>query len=188
MPRQIDQKQRKCDPYHKVGSKDPKVAQLGEKMWHNNKEENESNIVWRAHIHLEEKNYQLAIFKHGIYHGIILNFLSNTTLFYCATNQEGAQSVLIDNADDKRQITGTIYVNNSCKFLLVQLIYSSVTDSCHPKVKFPDSSHITHTSNHWSNEPIVIDFLSNIIFPYLEKKRKDLKLEKNPKALSISCL
>lgn len=117
---------------------------------------------------------------------MILNFYQTPLGFTVQQTNlcwEGAQSALIGNADDKRQITGTVCVNNSGKFLLVQLIYLSVTDRCHPKVKFHDSSHITHTSNHWSNEPIVIDYLSNIIFPYLEKKRKDLKLEKNPKAL-----
>ena len=115
---------------------------------------------------------------------MILNFYQTPLGFTVQQTNlcwEGAQSALIGNADDKRQITGTVCVNNSGKFLLVQLIYLSVTGRCH--LKFHDSSHITHTSNHWSNEPIVIDYLSNIIFPYLEKKRKDLKLEKNPKAL-----
>ena len=67
----------------------------------------------------------------------------------------------------------------------IQLIYSGVTDRCHPKVKFPESFHITHSSNHWSNEPIVIEYLKKIIFPHLEKKRKDLNLADNAKALLI---
>ena len=31
---------------------------LGEKMWHNSKDENDPGIVWRAYIHLQEKNCQ----------------------------------------------------------------------------------------------------------------------------------
>ena len=97
-----------------------------------------------------------------------------------------AQSVPIGNVDDERQITVTFFVNISCKFLPIQTMYSSVTDRSHSEIKFLGSFHITHSSNHWSNEPIVIDYLKEIIFPYLEKKCKNLKLEKNSKVLLIS--
>ena len=50
--------------------------------------------------------------------------------------EKGAKSVPIANVDDKRQITGTFSVNISGEFLPFQLIYSGVTDRCHPKVKF----------------------------------------------------
>ena len=91
----------------------------------------------------------------------------------------------IANIDDKRQITGTFCVNIMGDFLPIQLIYSGTTDRCHPRVKFPESFHITHSSNHWSNEAIVIEYLKKITFPYLKKKREDLKLQDDAKALLI---
>lgn len=97
-----------------------------------------------------------------------------------------AQSVSIANVEDERQITGTFCVNISCEFLPIQPMYSRVTDRSHSEMKFLGSFHITHSSNHWSNEPIVIDYLKEIIFPYLEKRCKNLKLEKNSKVLLIS--
>ena len=46
MPRKIEQKQWKCESYHEMGSRNPKVDRLGEKTWHDSKERNEL-----AHIH-----------------------------------------------------------------------------------------------------------------------------------------
>ena len=94
-------------------------------------------------------------------------------------------TVPIANLDDKRQITGTFCVNMTGEFLPIQLIYAGTTPRCHPTIKFPNSFHITHSSNHWSNEPIVMEYLKKIIFPYLKKKRESLKLQSDAKALLI---
>ena len=123
-----------------------------------------------------------AILKNSIYSETILNF-DQTPLGFTAPNkatfaEKGGQSVPIANVNDKRQITGTFCVNVSGKFLPIQLIYSVVTDSCHPKVKYHGSFSFTPSSNQWTNEPIFIDYFKKIIFPFHEKKRKDLKLEK----------
>ena len=53
------------------------------------------------------------------------------------------------------------------------------------KVKFPESLHITHSHNHWSNEDIVMEYLKRISFPYILSKRQALKLPENAKALLI---
>ena len=49
------------------------------------------------------------------------------------------------------------------------------------KVKFPESFHITHSDNHWSNEDIGMEYLKEIIFPYIKSKCKALKLPENAK-------
>ena len=67
---------------------------------------------------------------------------------------KGVHSVPIANVDNKCQITATFCVKIVGDFLPVQLIYGGVTDKCHPQVKFPESFHITHSQNHWSNEDI----------------------------------
>ena len=92
----------------------------------------------------------------------------------------------VADVDEKHQITGTFCVNILGEFLPVQLIYSDVTDRCHPKVKFPGSFHITQSSNHCSNRLycyrlkniVIYCYLKKRIFTYLEKKHNDLKLEK----------
>ena len=67
----------------------------------------------------------------------------------------------------------------------MQLIYRGATDIGHPKVKFPGSSHIIHSQNHWSNEDIGMECLNKIIFLYIKSKHQALKLPENAKALLI---
>ena len=83
------------------------------------------------------------------------------------------------NVDDKRQITATFCDNIVGDFLSVQLIYGSVNDKCHPKVKFPELFHITHSQNHWSNKNIVMEYLKKLICPDIKSKRQALKLTEN---------
>ena len=45
IPRKVNQKWWKCDPSHEMGSGNPKLTRLDEKMWHNNKDGNEPGIV-----------------------------------------------------------------------------------------------------------------------------------------------
>ena len=83
------------------------------------------------------------------------------------------------NVDDKRQITATFWDNNVGEFLPVQLIYGNVNDKCHPKVKFQESFHITHSQNHWSNKNIVMEYLKKLICADIKSKRQALKLPEN---------
>ena len=134
-----------------------------------------------------------AIFEHKIQKEMILNF-DQIALGFTAPNKstytsKGIHSVAIPNVEEKRQITATFCVNIVGDFLSVQMIYGGVTDKCHSKVKFPESFHITHSQNHWSNKDIVVEYLNKIIFPYINSKRQALKLPKNAKALLyLMCL
>ena len=130
-----------------------------------------------------------AIFEQKTQKEMILNF-DQTALGFTAPNEstftgKGVHSVPIANVDHKRQITASFCVNIVGDFLPVQLIYRGITDKCHPKVKFPESFHITHSQNHWSNEDIVIEYLKKIIFPYIRSTGQALKLPENQKALLI---
>ena len=52
-------------------------------------------------------------------------------------------------------------------------------------MKFPGSFHIIHSSNYWSNEPILIDYLKKLIFPYLEKKMQRFKTGEKCKGATL---
>ena len=45
--------------------------------------------------------------------------------------------------------------------------------------------YITHTTNDWSCERSVTEHLEKVVFPYLSKKREQLKMSKDKKALLI---
>ncbi|KAK3084172.1 hypothetical protein FSP39_009403 [Pinctada imbricata] len=98
---------------------------------------------------------------------------------------EGAKRVEIQGIDDKRQITGTFAGSMDGVFLPMQLIYGGKTDKCHPKYKFPQGFHITHSGNHWANEETMIQYIDKIICQYVSNKIDELDLPLGQKALVI---
>ena len=103
-----------------------------------------------------------AIFQHKIEKEMILNS-DQTDLGFTPPNKstftgKRVHSVPIANVDDKRQITAIFCVNIVGDFVPVQQIDGGVTEQCHPKVKFPESFHITQSQNHWSNEDTVMQY------------------------------
>lgn len=89
--------------------------------------------------------------------------------------KKGTKRVEISALNDKRQITAVFACTMSGNFLPVQLIYAGTTEKCLPKnVQFPGDWHITCSPNHWSNESTMIDYVNQIIIPYVTNKRKEL--------------
>lgn len=98
---------------------------------------------------------------------------------------KGSKRVEIAGMGDKRQITAVFCGALSGEFLPPQLIYQGKTTACLPRYRFPDDWHVTHTPNHWSNEDKMIEYIQSIILPYVEGKRKELKLSADQPALAI---
>ena len=74
----------------------------------------------------------------------------------------------------------------SRRFLPFQFIYQGTKDLCLSKsVEFPDDWNITYTTNHWSNESKAMRYLQMVLFPYVEKRKVELKLPENQKAMYI---
>ena len=90
--------------------------------------------------------------------------------------KEGSKRVEIAGINDKRQITAVFAGSLTGDFLPVQLVYKGTTTKCLPSVSFPPKWHITATHNHWCNEDTMVEYISKIIFPYLQEKKTTLKL------------
>ena len=74
--------------------------------------------------------------------------------------EKGRKRVEIIGMDDKRQITAVICGTMTDHLLPFQLIYSGMTKACLPKVaEIPSDWHVTCTSNHWSNEEKMKEYL-----------------------------
>ena len=72
------------------------------------------------------------------------------------------------------------------QFLPLQLIYQGTTDRGLPKgVELPDDWDVTYTANHWSNESKAIQHLQMVVFPYIKKRKVELKLPEHQKAMLI---
>ena len=120
---------------------------------------------------------------------LIINF-DQTGLNYVPVTswtmeEAGARRVEVVAKDDKRQLTAVFAGSLSGNFLPPQLIYEGKTERCHPQFKFPAGWHITNSVNHWSNEDTMREYVEMIIIPYVDEKRKDLKLAHDYPALVI---
>ena len=70
-------------------------------------------------------------------------------------------------------------------FLPPQLVYEGKTPRCLPQVDFLDGWHVTYSSTHWCNESTMQDYIDEIILPYINMKRKEMKLLSNHPALLL---
>ena len=98
---------------------------------------------------------------------------------------KGSKRVEITGISDKRQITAVFCGTMAGEFLPPQLIYQGKTTACLPRYNFPSDWHVTFTPNHWSNEVKVMEYIKKIIIPFVEQKRKDLKLPPDQPALAL---
>ena len=100
-------------------------------------------------------------------------------------DKAGSRRVKVAGLDVKRQITAVFGCTLAGNFLPIQLIYKGKTKACHARVDFTKDWSITHTPNHWSNEDTMIQYIEEILIPYLCRRRQELKLPANHPALAI---
>ena len=100
-------------------------------------------------------------------------------------DKKGAKRVAIAGHNDKRQITAVMCAAVTGGVLPVQLVYEGKTKRCHPPYDFPGNWVISHSPNHWSNEETMIEYITDVIVPYVEQKRDDLQLNNDHAAVAI---
>ena len=99
--------------------------------------------------------------------------------------KEGTKRVEIIAKDDKRQLTAVFAGSATAEFLPLQLIYEGKTDHCLPHYNFPSSWNVTKTATYWSNEHTMKEYFTEIILPFVNEKRRILKLSSEQQALLI---
>ena len=85
--------------------------------------------------------------------------------------RRGERRIEMIGVNDKRQITAVFCGNALGVFLPPQLIYKGKSSRCHPRYEFPSDWNITHSPNHWSNEDTMLQYIDNIILPYVANVR-----------------
>ena len=95
---------------------------------------------------------------------------------------KGSKRVEIKGLDDKHQITSVFCRTLIGEFLPFQLIYPGKTARYHPSYEFPNDWDITHTPNHWLNEDTMLQYIENIIVPFMNRVRIDLGKDHNQAA------
>ena len=82
-------------------------------------------------------------------------------------DRQGSQRVEVAGVNDKRIITAVFCGTLTGDFLPVQVIYKGKTPRCHPRYQFPPEWDITHSPKHWSNEVTMLQYVENLIVPYI---------------------
>jgi len=85
--------------------------------------------------------------------------------------QRGMKRVKMVGQNDKHQITAVFCGTLQGDFLSLQVIYKGKTARCHPHYEFPPGWHITYSPNHWSTELTMLQYIENIIEPYVRSVR-----------------
>ena len=136
-----------------------------------------------------QRQISTVINDHDTSKDLIVN-LDQTPLSYVRPgkytfNPKGAKTVPIKGIDDKRQITATFVISMTGEFLPIQLIYEGKTKRCLPNFNFPAGFNVTFSDSHWSNTEKSKELFKDIIFPYLEKVKVNLKYPKEQLSLII---
>ena len=112
-----------------------------------------------------QRTISMAILEHNIPAPLVVN-LDQTSQSYvspekCTFSFKGAKNVPIKGIDDKRQIT------------VHSVDLQGKTKRSLSKFKFPSMFSLSYTENHWSNTEKSIEFLQQIIFPYLKMVKRE---------------
>ena len=99
--------------------------------------------------------------------------------------EKNSKHVARKGANDKRGITVTLGESLSGKILPMQLTYKGKTDRSLPSVKFPADFALTYNEKHWSNEKETLNFIQNILCPYIKDVKEMLGLDVSQKSLLL---
>ncbi len=101
------------------------------------------------------------------------------------TDKVGSKRVEITRVGEKRQITVVLCGSMIGDYLPLQVIYQGKTKRCHPNYNFPLDWNVTQSPKHWSTERTMIDYIKEIIVPYVDSTRDLLGFEPSQSALVI---
>ena len=128
--------------------------------------------------------------KYGIPPELVLNS-DQTPLLYVSVGKstmarKGSTAIPIKGVTDKCAITLNFVVTLANDFLPMQVMYSGKTKASQPRdFKVPSGFCVTQNPKHWSNEIESLKLIDEIISPYVTKKREELKLLTDHKALLV---
>ena len=100
-------------------------------------------------------------------------------------DKKGKKRIEIAGLQDKRQITAVLCDGFVGEFLRLQLIYGGKTKQCHPHYTFPADWVISHSANHWSNEVTMLQYIREVIVPFVGSVRQRLELPDDQPAFAI---
>jgi hypothetical protein len=102
--------------------------------------------------------------------------------------REGASSVAVIGAEDKRQITVCLASSMDGDLLPLQLIFQGKTPRCLPDstpASVASQFHLTFSENHWSSQATMQQYISEVIMPYVQRKIDEHRLRADSKIILV---
>lgn len=103
--------------------------------------------------------------------------------------ETGAKQVSVVEAEEKHAFTAVVSVSNSREMLPLQAVYDGATDKLYPKSSAPCYNsagfmfEVSGTSMYWSNHKMMHTLVDEIIAPYFNRKKVELRLPESQKSL-----
>ena len=85
-------------------------------------------------------------------------------------DEEDNKCVKIVGVNDKCQITAVFCGTKSGHYLPPHIICAGKTPRSLLKLKFLTEWHVTFTENHWSNQVTTLQYVHNMLLPYITQK------------------
>ena len=117
--------------------------------------------------------------KHNIPHSLIINAYQTPSKYIpvgrSTLAEKNIKDVPISGSADKRSIIATFAETLDGSFLPFQIIYKGKTIQSLPQIYFPNGFSLSVNEKHFSNTQESIKFLKEIVIPFVDKKRSELK-------------
>ena len=98
---------------------------------------------------------------------------------------QGSKQIDMIGLDDKREVTALLAVSMTGELLPSQIIYGGKTPRCHPSVNIPPGWNITHSQSHWSTKETMLEYVDEVLVPYMARQREQLNLSPTAPGLCI---
>ncbi len=95
-------------------------------------------------------------------------------------HEKGAKTVEAVVVSDKLLITAVFCGSLVSEFRPAQMIFKGKTSRCHPRYKFPQDWNITQSAKHWSNEETMVEYITEIVLPFVKCQRELFDVERRP--------
>ena len=131
-----------------------------------------------------------AITQHKIPPELVLNAdqtpSSYVSLGRMTMASKNSSSVPIKGLTDKSNVTLTFVISLSGEFSPMQIIYQGKTSRSQPVgFKFSNGFAVSQNEKHYSNDAETLSLIDKVFKPFVERKKKELKLPLTQKALLI---
>jgi hypothetical protein len=147
---------------------------------------------WRQQGVVFAKRIAAAMGRFKIHPSLIVN-PDQTSLHLAPFSQftydeNGAKSVRVIAAEDKRQITAVLASSMDGEMLPLQLIFQGKTPACLPQetpTMLASQMHVTFTANHWSSQDTMKQYIQHVIVPFRNRQIEKQKLPADSKLLLV---